>query len=179
VVTAKDGKGKEHKEKGTFTTLKRKITVTFQKIEVIDDSDDLSDGDLGFFFIANGKQVAWPGNNPGSDWAGTGAMLNPNQSITLIDAPDSLKVEVHGFDNDDDPDVVLTLDTCGTGGGLPPGISCEDYDEGYASATFSIDQSGPGEAYSQGFAFQTQGNANDLFPLKFKVHGSFQVSYVP
>lgn len=43
------------KQKGKFHTLRRAVSITFEKIKVIDDNDDLSDGDFAFGFFINGN----------------------------------------------------------------------------------------------------------------------------
>jgi hypothetical protein len=173
MVTTKDSSGTYGKKTGTLTTKKRRIKVTFDDIKIVDDSDDLSAGDLVFELWVNGQGGSngrgkfWP-SDPGDDWATTGETVHPNTSITVNDAPETLKIELKAWDDDDDPN----FGSPGYAGQVAPGVGPEDYETSYGSTTETISAKGLGEEFSSDFAFSAYGSS-----LKVKVWGTYSVSY--
>ena len=112
-------KGKDHINAVTkFKTRRRRIDVDFQKIHVIDDSDDLSGGDFWFGFYVNddnapnGKALLYPKKGPKSISSGETKTIPVEATVF---GGNTVKLKVTGVDNDDDPDLIVTLDTTGSG----------------------------------------------------------------
>jgi hypothetical protein len=106
---------------GKFRTLQRKVTVKFDNVKVVDDSDDLSPGDLVFGFFINGQNA--PNGKPMTfgTHASTDAKKSINMKGSITGAPGTLKLKAVGYDDDETewvpvgPFVVVLLGTCGTG----------------------------------------------------------------
>lgn len=156
----------------TFTLPK--LHVNINKIEILDDSDDLSDGEFGFAFwltYGNGGATGYQYLN-GSK--GTGESFTTNINLTLETPPKWVTIHGYGFDNDETewvpigPFIMLLADKCGklgTPGGDCPGDS--------ASGHILID-SGMGvgnQKAKQSFSFFASGGS-----LRFKVHGSYELT---
>lgn len=167
-LKVRDESGNVQTSSGTFTTLKRQVTVNWTSITVTDDSDDLSEGDLHLYFNAGGT---WDLSNVLSAGVDSGETINPGYSTTVVGAPDILKLGLYGWD--DDCDVFDGLCTSGMGPGGSDGGSHSEAD--WATAWTKVDThvSGPGESFTAPFSVSTSGYA-----LKFKASGNVVVTYV-
>ena len=165
-VWAQDINGHAQLQSGTVRTLHRHVEVNFQKIDVIDDSDDLSGGDLTFWFNANGK---WNEDNMyGEVTVDTGDSAWPNHVETVHDAPNSILVGTYGHDDDCGP-FTLCVEALGpsfTGG------SDDEGDWASASMNLNLNIPGPNESFVAVTDFQTT-----QWSLKFKVTVQYTVSY--
>jgi hypothetical protein len=95
-------------------TMKRNVSLTVESILVIDDSDDLSDGDLAFTFQIAKPYVAISSADPDEflDVArypssncvhvDSGETVYPDKKLTALDVNDELKFAISCFDDDDD-----------------------------------------------------------------------------
>ena len=116
------------KVKGKFRTLQRKVSVTFQKIKVINDSDDLSPGDLVFGFFINGQNA--PNGKPMTFGTHTEDEATKTSNITgsVVGAPTTLALKTIGYDDDETewiplgPFVVILPNTCLAGDVTIPSI---------------------------------------------------------
>jgi hypothetical protein len=163
---------------GTFKTLRRQVTVTFKDIHVIDDSDDLSDGDFTFWFNVNG---AWDDNHlypsSGEMTIGTGETVHPNYSKAILNPPSSMGIAAYGVDDDCDP----PFDQCVEGKApcdAAVAIVCDhgsdsEKDWATASGTIYTVTSGPNEVQTHTFSIVT-GDWN----VQFSASGTFKVDYV-
>jgi hypothetical protein len=162
---------------GTFKTMRKKVTVEVTKITVLDDTDDLSAGDLYFSPGMNGAFQSALGRFVTLD---TGDGFDPNWTLTELDPPDELRLWFHG--NEDDcfgscmlgmgdvwdeqvwawyaPGEVGFADLCGTG-------------QECAGVMASWILPDDGEKTTEQFTLVT-----DEKSLKFKVKGSWTVEYV-
>lgn len=92
-VCASEG-GQTARAAGEFKTVNRTIEITFGKIDVTDDSDDLSPGDLWFIFEAGGQRKEH------SAKVNTGNSTVANQKIVITEPGTSIKVKIRGGDSD-------------------------------------------------------------------------------
>lgn len=122
-VMAKDSAGHTWIDTCSFTTLRRKVTVTFNKITVNDDSDDLSSGEFWVHLGALGQQH-------GFVFGGGLLGLSSGQSVNLANTFSADKVarsvllRSQMIDNDED-----FWDFCTNGIGadfMPWTNACED-----------------------------------------------------
>jgi len=154
-----------------------KLRVTINKIEILDDSDDLSDGEFGFAFwlqYSGGNKTAYQYFN-GS--AGTGENLHPNLTMTLENPPQWVTIRAYGFDDDEvewipiGPFIILLAQKCGSL--ADPESSSGDCPSDSAAANLLVDSgSGSGvQKPKQPFSFYALGGS-----LKFKVHGSYELT---
>ena len=138
----------------------RTVEVTFTTIRVIDDSDDLSAGDLRFWFLANGEgPQTWSGD------VSSGGTISPNKTFTLEDAPGTLSLRVTGADDDE----FCPFSLCTCGGGMPEGNGSNECAD-WSTVTRTIDVSSA--ATTGTFEMTATGS-----PLKFRVFGRYTVTY--
>jgi hypothetical protein len=165
-VKATDKNGSVVRLQGTFKTRKQRVAVTFQKIVVDDDSDDLGSGELGVGMFVG------PGSEPDFDYVGdlaTGDTKNlsgPKYTGTFMNPSDPLALTVRAVDNDESS---FSLNTCGT---LAFFEEC-----GHLAAkteSFKLYVTGPDEEFSKSFVIKAHGE-----DLKLRVYGTMSVSYVP
>jgi len=159
---------------GSVRTFQNKVTVTYNRIDVIDDSDALSPGDLTFFFdVANTFDRQF-----GEVQAPSGLPVFPTfaqgpTSQVLFNKIGTLKVQVEGIDDDIDS----PFEACRTAQ-PPDGTSGSDNCFDWSTASFSTSLSaiaGAGSnSGSKTVAFQTT-----TFRLQFKVTATITVEYAP
>lgn len=169
-VTATDEVGNTQKVNGAFHTLHRKVTVNYNPIQVIDDSDDLSGGDLKFWF---GFKNQMDTNSFGEVNVDSGHFTFPNHTSTRMDAPDTVSLVVVGQDNDCDvfDFCSLPFETPATG---PVGHGSDSLsDWATASTNVGVAVDGPGEAFTV-----TKNLSTTSFELQFSVKATVTVSYV-
>jgi hypothetical protein len=179
-------KGKNHVNRVlAFRTRRRRLDVRFGAIEMIDDSDDLSPGEFRFGFYVddenapNGKKLLFPGT--GEVALASGETKTIDVKATTIGRPTSVKVKVTGVENDDDPDVILTLDTHGTGFWPPtsPQLgSGSDSMYEWASAQQIIPVDFPGPEEDRTVPFTLDAKFPKKVDLHFRVTGSVKISHV-
>jgi hypothetical protein len=96
---------------GTFTTLHRTLTISFDTIHVTDDGDPglKGDGDFTFWFQVNGKQIASISKDIASDSTYKIAVDGKPLSVVIPDVlHDDVPFGVQIFEND-----IQYLDSCG------------------------------------------------------------------
>jgi hypothetical protein len=167
IITAGDGNGKEVKQTGTFKTLDRHITVKFQTIYLIDDSDALSDGEIAFNFgVLNGccdQPIVYPAT--GTTDFGSGDSRAVNLTKSIIDNNDTLDISAAGWDDDDDSTSV---------DGFPVIVPPLNVDGDFASASKTIDVTTDTLVDSAGGGFTLQVHGPKL---QFDVYVSYEISY--
>lgn len=177
------------KKKGSFTTLKRAVTVTFEKVKVTDDSDDLSPGDLVFAFringnlSPNGKDLTFGGN------ISTDETKNINLQATILNPGPTIKINVVGYDDDETewipigPFIMLLLNSCGKGAiSEKEGSGETDCGEwtgksGSYSTTILADGADPNAPVITTFTL-TANPVEDDSELAFRVTGKYTITYV-
>ena len=178
------------KEKGSFTTLKRRVVVTFEKVTVKDDSDDLSPGDLAFAFRINGDL------SPNGKDLTFGASISTDDSktinlnATILNPPPTMKISAVGFDNDETewvplgPFIILLLNSCGKGAiSEKEGSGETDCGEwtgksGSYSSTILADGEDPNAPVTKPFTLSAYPVEDDS-ELAFIVSGKYTISYIP
>jgi hypothetical protein len=175
LLKVKPQSGWPYTKKGTFRTHKRRVVVSFEKVHMTDDSDDLSNCDCAFGFDAQGAPSIFY-----SGGVASGTNVHPGKSVTVDDAPPVMSLKAIGWDDDEDdwvpvgPFIALLLNKC-----APlqmTGSSC-DGDGAKGSTTIDTDFSGlTSEGEKGGGTFQISANG---LSLKFQVSGSYAVSYLP
>jgi hypothetical protein len=156
---------------GSVKTLNYQVTVNFKRIDVIDDSDALSAGDLNFYLVVKGHTILRYGEVSGS----SGESLYPNRSASL-GAPYSVSLAVKGIDDDCD-----FLDICTT----EPEIEGQepDYTSGSSDiADWASAQSGPISIARLGslnanYVAKTVTFQTTAYRLKYKVYALIEVRY--
>jgi hypothetical protein len=103
-------KGK-HQTYSSVWTQRRDLEVRFTRVDLIDDSDDLSDGDMWFRVDLNKIQPGFCWGCPQGVEFGSGETKHPNLQNVVKNVGTSAHWEVKGVDNDDtggDTDDVAT-----------------------------------------------------------------------
>jgi hypothetical protein len=157
---------------GFAKTLSRKVTVAITRIDVLDDSDDLSAGDLTFYF-RNPNDGAFDQHVGEVSISSGSPLLLPDRSAlsyNFFANSSTLKLAVQGVDDDCD-----FLDICQ--GFWYPDLSSgssNDFDWATAQITINIPQfAGLNQNFtSKLVTFQTTANR-----LKFKVTAIVTVEY--
>jgi hypothetical protein len=152
-VIAKDGAGHEAKRYVNFTTHRRFVIVTIAEILVINDSDSGGSGEIEFWIKLSTIEFQQFVEETS---IASGHAIHPNKQYTVANSPTTVEVSVTGFD-DDGPielewsEAEIVLDVGGPGG--------------------------PGEIITAK-SFSTTSTPIDG-NLKFKVSGTFDVTYAP
>lgn len=193
VISAHDNSNDQwYKVKGKFRTLQRAIAVKFEKIKVVDDSDELGDGDLSFGFFVNGK------NKPNvvpltveESELETGESKTINMTATLSGIPATLQLKVIGYDDDGEetpypgadfeclkPDVVAgkITDVSETEGENDCGEWSSD-DDSFNIGPNAPDVTDP-ESFTKSFTLKAYPKGDDS-DVSFDVTGTYSVAYVP
>jgi hypothetical protein len=178
VISAYDkSSGVWYKVKGKFRTLQRSVTVTFQKIKVVDDSDDFGGGDFDFGFFVNGNNA--PNGSPlmlfSVDIA-TGESKNINILASLLNAPETLQLKVIGYDDDEDfPCGAFNVDSSAEGEN-----DCGEWssdDDSFNIGPNAPDVDNP-EGFAKSFTLKAYPKGDDS-DVAFDVTGTYSVAYVP
>lgn len=94
-----------------FNLPERHLMVVLTKVKVVDDSDDLSGGDLSFRLTVEGKS-AW--KDFYDDDLDTGETHDlGNLSVTVTDPPNFAHMTIYGCDDDDEPGAFTSSAHCG------------------------------------------------------------------
>jgi len=166
---------------GEFTTRRRTVDVTFDRVHIDDDSDELSDGELEFGYWVHGTFVAI---DPRRD-LGTGGDLITGRRLLWTDTRpptnDPMIVSVYGHDDDDGlltPAICLYALASSSLSAFPVGESfgssvCHDDAQVNAAMVLVPEfRTGPEDQDRTGQARTTQGS------LKFTAFLSYHVRYV-
>ncbi len=159
---------------------------------MIDDSDDLSDGEFKFFFFLNDKRV--DGNKQVVDIPfigkkeftpkhifkeiGSGKKFKTDWLGAIYDV-DQVKISVSGIENDDDPD--LFFSTLQSGGTAPPEKpmktgSTDLFEWATGSITVNTPNPPTDKAVRQMVEIDVNGHKKDV-DVRFKVKAEVLVTY--
>ena len=157
---------------GSIRTFQSRVTILYDRIDVIDDSDSLSAGDLTFHFSAGAGfdrqfgEVQAPSGAPVNLPKGRGQI-----SQVVFNKIGTLKLAVEAVDDDYDP----PFEAC-RNGQPPDGTSGSDNCFDWATATFEIraaDFAGPSQnSTTRAVSFQT-----GALRIRFKVFATITVDY--
>lgn len=134
------------------------LKVVLTKVIVVDDSDDLSGGDLSFRLTVNGQEN-WKDFSDGALDTGDQASLG-NLTVIVTDPPNFTGVSIFGCDNDDEPGEFTANAHCGN-------------DPDTASVSFQINTGknmGRWKIPTTNFNQYAQGGS-----LKFSVEGYYEM----
>ena len=152
---------------GTFVTLRRRVTVAFTELHVIDDSDHRTAAELTMAFMLNGEwSVMYPvGSERSLD---TGDTLGFNIVLKADDVGES--PSLGWFAEDDDKDAFSGLCSEGVGIGSTGESACYSW----ITVTDQVDTSSLLDSHS--YPFHYQGSNSDS--LQLKVSGTVTLEYV-
>ena len=155
-VIAKDSAGNEQKVHNPFTTHKRFVTVTIDKIFILNDSDPSDSAEIKFFVQVH--DIKDNGAVPETDLE-TGDSVHPNLQYSAVNVPNFMTITVFGSDDDgpfdtwENAEAVEVLDVTGPGG--------------------------PPEAFDKPKPLVMSSKPLDGSNLYFTVSGTFNVTYAP
>jgi hypothetical protein len=186
VVRAHDANGNEQVKTGSFKTLTRRVDVTLAELQMIDDSDDLSDCDCFFWFNAGDETPKPWGDFQHPKSIASGTTVHPNMTFTINNAPSEITIRALGYDDDSGFGSL-----CGAGTGYLPytgnatwivtsGMAddCQQVtgDQVTVSASHQGQPAAP-DAVDEQFTEKFTISAG-LGPVVYKVHGTYKVTYV-
>jgi hypothetical protein len=162
--------GRSHQETGRFVMkqLSTTVKVVFERVLVLDDSDDLSTGEIALWFWANHGQPSAKFSDYYNGDADSGHGYDINRSIVIQNAPGTLSLSASG--RDDDSNIV---NHGFTDAGLPPLVApgkTTAYDENVAKDTFDLTKYGDNETVH--FALNTMPGGD----LKFTIFGHLEIT---
>ncbi len=85
---------------GSFTTLWQNLKVVFERIHIIDDSDELSDGDINHWYWVNYGHSSAKGYVRGPEDMESGKTYDVNIVLNIPYAPNTLSLSVSAWDDD-------------------------------------------------------------------------------
>jgi len=190
IIMAKDEKGEVAYETGAFTTATRFVTVGFEKIFMIDDSDGFPSGagDMNFAFFVNdvnvlGNKKTFPPKDP-MDFSTGATQAFDNIFSTIKDPPNTVRVRVNGFDLDDcgNPFNHPFCDCISPGDVTDPHMknsTCKDGsgENSAATATINIPDVTDRSQFGIEFLEKSFTMTADNGHLKFRVSGRFDVEF--
>lgn len=171
--------GHQQTKTGSFKTLTRRVDVTFDEIQMIDDSDGPVDGDCDCWFML-GVGDAGPmefGSLSNQKSIGSDTTVNPNANASITDAGSEIWLRAKGWDDDED-----FGEFCPVGVGAPPwvgsgdALNCLEWagDEVLVSLSRQGPPFAPGdvdEQFTDSFTIKVSGE------LVYNVRGTYKVSY--
>lgn len=103
VITAKSPDGGFRRYTGKFANVSRTVTVVWERVKILEDSDPVGCGDIDLWLFVNhgvpgGKELLI--NNLNDDSACTGSEYVLNHESTVENAPHMLRLVVNGRDDD-------------------------------------------------------------------------------
>jgi hypothetical protein len=179
--------GRESHKIGSFKTLTRRVEVTFDAIQMIDDSDGPVDGDCDCFFyfgVGDAEPIRYGNsNNKHSIGSDTTAHLDVRTSIPNV--PAEIRLGVAGYDDDQDAFEILMFD-CIIGHGPP--LEGESWKDSWSAhgcmehagdeILVSLSRQGPpfapgnvDEQFTEPFTINVNGE------LVYNVRGTYKVTY--
>ena len=153
------------------------LRVNVEKVIVHDDSDDLSDGELGFAFWVefSGQKTPLQIHH---DTVSSGGQTTVNKTVTVENPPSSVLLSVYGFDDDENemlpllmpPFFISVLGTCGQLPQPEPSAAgnCPK-DESWGQKTLTLGYSS--SIQNKPFSIIAAGSSG----LHFEVRGNFEV----
>ena len=178
-----DLKRSREQEVGEFISLSQAVRVIWEKITIINDSDDNSSGEISLWFWINYGQ-------PGSKWlifdnlgnnsaaSGQSFQVESKYSEYVIEnAPNDLTLSVSGVEDD-----VSIFGGAARGPGLSPPVSGPSKDANFewnvARETIDLTRypSEVGQTRSERFTLVSLPNGGHLGNLSFEVHGRFEIT---
>ncbi|MEZ5332248.1 MAG: hypothetical protein R2991_09410 [Thermoanaerobaculia bacterium] len=182
LVRATGDNGLRAHARGEFTTLRRFAKVSIDSIDVIDDSDDLSAGDLAFSFHLSGggatTSLLGPGDGSGRTVeADSGETIGVGRVFELETTAEAVELDSTGFDDDQQPFVaeMFKAPPCRWDQPFTGSYSDDVCDRAGDARTFS----GLGPRADGEETFKVADFQHNVLgeTLKFRVHGRIWVYY--
>lgn len=175
---------KREQEVGQISTFSQSVKVVWERIEILNDSDDGGAGEISLWFWINYGQPGARGvaiNNLGKNSASTGQTFPLYLEYTIEEAPNNLSLSVSGFEDDTSilSGIFGSRVARGTNPGEPVSGPSRDMHFEYNVAQETIDLTrfpgGLGENVQQ-FKLVSMPNGGGLGNLSFAVYGHFEIT---
>lgn len=170
IINVRDQGGRSYQDTGRFVMrqLATTVKIVWERVLVLDDSDDLSTGEIDFWFWANyGQRNARFSQYYNGD-ADSGHGYDLNRSVVIENAPNTLSLSASGRDDDSN-----ALNHGFTEAGFPPLSgpgSTSSADENVAKDTFDLAKYNDNETVN--FILNTVPRGN----LQFRIFGHFEIT---
>ena len=170
IINVRDQSGRTYQDTGRFVMrqLATTVKVVWERVLVLDDSDDLSTGEIDFWFWANYGQPNAKFSQYYNGDADSGHGYDLNRSVLIENAPNALSLSASGRDDDSN-----ALNHGFHEDGFPPVSgpgSSSAADENVAKDTFDLTQYGDNETVN--FILNTTPRGN----LQFTIFGHFEIT---
>jgi hypothetical protein len=175
IITTGDGPS-TRQYRGSFTTIEWRLSVKvfFTEIKVTNDSDDGGDGELFFNFYVNRGQVSFWGTPTISlSWNDDEPprAIPPPVEFEISDSPETLELQVDGYDEDGPLGVKTGIDP----GPLGAPFDNTWFEANLAKQTFNLNDF-PGERVRHDFTQESMRQAAGQGDLSFNVKGYFEIT---
>ena len=176
-----DPSRKREQETGVISTFTQSVKVVWEKIFIVNDSDDGGAGEISLWFWINYGQ---PGskymtiNRLGNNSASTGQTFEINIEHIIDNAPNELSLSVSGSEDD----LSIFGGMFGSGDLPSPPLTgpsrSTNFEHNVASEIFDLARfpSEVGETRSQQFKLVSMPNGGNLGNLSFEIHGRFEIT---
>jgi len=167
IITVRDGTGQSYQDTGRFVMMQLATTVkvVWERVLIIDDSDDLSTAEIHFWFWANYSQPSAKFSQYYNGDADTGHTYDINRTVVVNNAPNFLTLAASGRDSD----FTFTEEVNeGTG---PLDRPSNDRDDANVATDF-FDLTKYGDSERVNFILNTLPGGN----LKFRIFGHLEIT---
>ena len=176
-----DPSRKREQETGVISTFTQSVKVVWEKIYIVNDSDDGGAGEISLWFWIN---YGRPGarhmaiNKLGDNSASTGQTFEINIEHIIDNAPNELSLSVSGSEDD----VSIFGGMFGVGDGPSPPLTgpsrTSKFEHNLASDILDLTRfpSEVGETRSQQFKLVSMPNGGNLGNLSFEILGRFEIT---
>lgn len=172
---------KREQETGTISTFSQSVKVVWEKIYIVNDSDDSSSGEISLWFWINYGQPnakSMSIDSLGNNSASTGQTFEINIEHVVDNAPNDLSLSVSGVEDDS----TIFGAQFGTGSDPGPPLSgpsrSSKAEFNLAQETFDLTRfpTEVGETRSQQFKLVSMPNGGGRGHLSFEIHGRFEIT---
>ena len=170
LISVPAGGGRSYQETGSFVMrlLTTTVKIVWERVRVIDDSDDLSTGEITFWFWANYNQPSAKFTKYYNGDADSDHDYAINRSMVIQNAPGTLSLSASGRDDDSN-----VFNSGFTDADYPPLIApgaTSAYDENVAKDTFDLTRYADNETVN--FVLNTMPGGS----LKFRIFGHLEIT---
>lgn len=169
IITVRDGAGRNYQDTGSFVMMKlaTNVKIVWERVLILDDSDDLSTGEIKFWFWANYSQPSAKFSDYYNGDADSGHGYDINRTMFIQNAPTTLSLSASG--RDDDGNAVNSGFVDADYPPLRAPGKTAAYDENVAKDTFDLTKYGDNETVH--FVLNTMGGS-----LKFTIFGHLEIT---
>ena len=170
-IPGRDAAG-DHQTTGRFITLSQTVKVVFERIDVIDDSDELSSGEIAHWYWVNFGRPTAQGAIRSWSQMSSGRSYDLNLQFVIEDAPKFLSLSASAHEDDNAADKSSYKFIPPPLAGLP--VDGSAFNKNVASDEWDLRRfsTAPGETYRHGFKLVSKEGGK----LQFEVYGYWELT---